>query len=87
MVVKLGGAQREACVGSPGGQVRVGRGEGRLELVGVGGIGRLMMWVDGWGRKNLVWVRSWVVGVGTNPHSHLVNYRTSLGVREAVAGL
>lgn len=68
------------------------RREGRLELVrvGVGGIARLVMWVDGRGGEEPVWVRSGVsrvVGVGSDAQGHLVNYSASLGVGEAVAVL
>lgn len=54
VVVELAGAEREACVGRRGGHVRMRRGKGRLELVGVGGIARLVMWVDSWGREEPV---------------------------------
>lgn len=90
MVAELGGAQREACVGGRGGHVRVRRGKGRLELVGVVGITRLVMWVDGWGGEEPVWVGSWVsrvVRVGGDAQGYLVNYSASLGVGETVAVL
>lgn len=64
------------------------RGEGRLELVGVGGIAGLVMWVDGWGGEEPVWVGSGVPRVvGADAQGHLVNYSASLGVGEAVAVL
>lgn len=90
MVAELGGAQREACIGGRGGQVRVRRGEGRLELVGVVGVAGLVMRVDGWGGEEPVWVGSGVsrvVGVGADAQGHLVNYSASLGVGETVAVL
>lgn len=90
MVAELGGAQREACIGRRGGQVRVRRGKGRLELVGVVGIARLVMRVHGWGGEEPVWVGSGVsrvVGVGADAQGHLVNYGASLGVGETVAVL
>lgn len=94
VVAELGGAQREACVGGWGGHVRVRRGrwrrEGRLELVGVGGISRLVVRVDGWGREEPVRVGSGVsrvVRVGADAQGHLVNYSASLGVGKTVAML
>lgn len=92
MVAELGGAQREACVGGRGGHVRVRRGKGRLELVGVVGIARLVMRVDGRGGQEPVWMGSGVprvvgVGVGVDAQGHLVNYSASLGVGETVAVL
>lgn len=66
------------------------RGEGRLELVGVVGVARLVMWVDGWGGKEPVWMgsrMSRVMGVGADTHGHLVNYGASLRVGETVAVL
>lgn len=64
------------------------RGKGRLELVGVGGIAGLVMWVDSWGREEPVWVGSGVPGVvGADAQGHLVDYSTSLGVGQAVAVL
>lgn len=90
MVAELRGAQREACVCGRGGHVRVRRGEGRLELVGVVGIARLVMWVDGRGRKEPVRMGSGVsrvVGVGADAQGNLVNYSASLGVGETVAVL
>lgn len=90
MVAELGGAQREACEGGRGGHVRVRRGEGRLELVGVVGVTGLVMWVDGWGGEEPVWVGSRVsrvVGVGADTQGHLVNYSASLGVGETVTVL
>lgn len=92
VVAELGGAQREACVGGWRGHVWLWR-EGGLELVGVGGIARLVMWEDGWGGEDPVrvwsWVPgvSWVVGVRADAQGHLVNYSACLRVREAVAVL
>lgn len=90
VVAELGGAQREACEGGRGGHVRVRRGEGRLELVGVVGVTWLVMRVDGRGGEEPVWVGSWVsrvVGVGADTQGHLVNYSASLGVGETVTVL
>lgn len=90
MVAELGGAQRKTCVGCWGGHVRVMRGKGRFELVGVGGIAGLRMWVNGWGGEEPVWVGSGVsrvVGMGADAQGHLVNYSASLGVGETVAVL
>ena len=94
MVAELGGAQREACVGSRGGHVGVRRGrrrgKGRLELVWVVGVAGLVVWVDGRRGEESVWVGSGmsrVVGMGADTQGHLVNYSTSLGMSETIAVL
>lgn len=66
------------------------RGKGRFELVGVGGIAGLRMWVNSWGGEEPVRVGSGVsrvVGMGADAQGHLVNYSASLGVGETVAVL
>lgn len=91
VVAELGGAQREACVRCGWrGQVRVHGGgwvrrERGLELVVgvVGGVGGLVVRVDGWGGQEPVRV----VVVGAYAKGHLMNYGASLGVRETIGVL
>lgn len=89
MVAELGGAQRKACVGCGRRRhVRVrgggrGRRERRLELVvRVGGVGGLVVRVDGRRRQEPV-----RVVVGAEAKGHLVNYSASLWVGQTVAVL
>lgn len=92
MVAELGGAHGEAAVrSSRGGHVgvRVG-GEGRLELVWVVAIARLMVGMDGGGGEQPVWVWSRVPGmvrVAADTHGELMDYGASLCVGETVAVL
>lgn len=51
------------------------------------GVVAVAVLVDGRGGEEPVWVRSRVVGVGANAQGHLVNYSTSLRVRETEAVL
>lgn len=83
MVAEFGGAEREAAVGGGGGHVRVGRGEGGLELGGQGAVAGLVMGEDSWGWEEPVRV----VRVGADAQGHLVNDGAPLWVRQAVAVL
>ena len=91
MVAELGGAQREAGVGSWRGHVGVRRGrrrgEGRLELVGQVGVAGLVVRVDGRGGQEPVCGMSMVVVVGADAQGYLVNYSASLWVGETIAVL
>lgn len=94
VVAELGGAEREAGVGSRRGHVRVRRRrrrrEGGLELVGVGRVAGLVMRVDGRGGEEPVRVGRRVPGVlrvGADAQGHLVNYGAALGMGKAVARL